>query len=234
MGAGWTNYADRLQGVWGAAILSARTANRLFSSKLCSFHLATTYVHCLSPNSSYLLLRNWNQNTWVINPRQSCFLQHPPVKQQHWKYPRSWEHGAHTDQSLAILPKRTGVSILIIKNVTVGQVTYSGHWAELEAQFLLQKSKLLLCFHNYIFSILSALVSRISCFNSFHKSLLISAGSPDITEGRGIPGLAQITAPGSAGASQQQELHTQSHRRFVWMQQVTLKCGAHNLIILLK
>lgn len=164
----------------------------------------------------------------------SCFLQHPPVKQQHWKYPRSWEHGAHTDQSLAILPKRTGVSILIIKNVTVGQVTYSGHWAESEAQFLLQKSKLLLYFHNYIFSILSALVSRISCFNSFHKSLLISAGSPDITEGRGIPGLAQITAPGSAGASQQQELHTQSHRRFVWMQQVTLKCGAHNLIILLK
>lgn len=90
MGAGWTNYADRLQGVWGAAILSARTANRLFSSKLCSFHLATTYGHCLSPNSSYLLLWNWNQNTWVINPRQSCFLQ------QHWKYPRSWSR-EHTE-----------------------------------------------------------------------------------------------------------------------------------------
>lgn len=142
--------------------------------------------------------------------------------------------GTHTDQSLAILPKVAGVWILIIDNSTVGQVTNSGHWAELEAQFLLQKSKWFLYFHNYIFFILSALVSRISWFNSFHKSLLISVGSPDITEGRGIPRLAQITAPGSAGASQHQELHTLSHRRFVWMQEVTFKCGAHNLIILLK
>lgn len=134
MGAGWTNYADRLQGVWGAAILSARTANRLFSSKLCSFHLATTYGHCLSPNSSYLLLRNWKQNTRVINPRQSCSLQHPRVKQQHWKDPRSWSMEHTQTNPWQSHPKITGVCTLIINNITVGQLMDSGHSAEWEAQ----------------------------------------------------------------------------------------------------
>lgn len=135
------------------------------------------------------------------------------------------EQWAHRDQSLAILPKTTRVWILIINNITAGQVMYSGHCTELEAQvnsYCKNTNHFSLLFHNHIFFIFSALVSRISWFSSFHKSLLISVGSPDITEGRGIPVLAVITAPGSAGASQQQEFHTAE------LQEVCLDAGFHS------
>lgn len=242
---GWNNYANRLHEVWGSAILAARTGNILFPLN----HVLFIWQEHMSPASPqiFLIYSYETETKTILSTTGNTASWNTGVKQQCWKYHRSWQYRANTWKSFlnSILPKIASVLTLFNhkyhhRSITVGEAEHSGwllHWGrKLKFNFYCKNPSVAWPWAKPFLSLFTiAFCSSLLCqsdeFASFHKGI-ISIKFLDISERRGILVLVLITPTESAGAWQQQKLRTCSQKRFVWMQRsVDCKTGDHNLII---